>query len=401
MERLVVRLGASSQDTIYWVVWSDQEDEIIASGELTNAEQLSTLKDRAGQRPITVLVPASELLLKWVTLPPKAARKALAAIPFMLEEDISGDINDQFFAIGPKVGEQQGVAVINREKLHTWIALIEQAGLHCNLMLPDVLALPEAEQGWSILELGEQLLVRQDQWLGLQGECQWLLPAIQHQANRQHAEEGTPLHISSYSALDLSTMTNIDMSSMPLDLPIKLLAQGAQQANFNLLQGEFKPKNTTTTDWKKWRVAAVLAVLLFATTLVDNALEINRIDTQLAQLKQQIDQEYKRAFPNAGAYRNLKKTMQRKIRELEQGSGGGSVLGMMAQLQPAFRVSQIKPQTLRFDSQRSELRIQAVAQNFDALDAFKGLAEEQGFTVQQGAINQKNNQVIGTLSIKN
>ncbi|MFT5812149.1 MAG: general secretion pathway protein L, partial [Rubritalea sp.] len=45
-------------------------------------------------------------------------------------------------------------------------------------------------------------------------------------------------------------------------------------------------------------------------------------------------------------------------------------------------------------------RIQVVASNFDALDRFKRQAESQGFTVEQGSINQKNNQVIGSLSIR-
>ena len=97
MEQLVVRLGTNTDEPIHWIVWSSQQNEIIASGELPNAVQLNTLADRAGRRPICVLVPTSDVLLKWVELPAKAGRKALAAIPFILEEEISGDISQQFF----------------------------------------------------------------------------------------------------------------------------------------------------------------------------------------------------------------------------------------------------------------------------------------------------------------
>jgi general secretion pathway protein L len=114
-----------------------------------------------------------------------------------------------------------------------------------------------------------------------------------------------------------------------------------------------------------------------------------------------VSSEYKRAFPNAGAYRDLKSTMERQMKTLEQGGGSGaSILIMLSQLRPAFEESNIKPQTLRFDSNRAELRIQAVASNFGALDKFKRQAEAQGFTVDQGSINQKDNQVIGTLTIR-
>ncbi|WP_158972732.1 type II secretion system protein GspL [Paraglaciecola sp. L3A3] len=400
MEQLVVRLGANPNDAIHWIVWSSQQDEIIASGELPDASHLDTLSDRAGGRPISTLVPTSDILLKWVSLPAKAGRKAIAAIPFMLEEEISGDISQQFFALGPKVGLQQAVAIVNKEKLKTWLDIINGAGLACHQMLPDVLALPYDQEAWSILELGEQLLVRQDSWSGLQGEAEWLTQAIQHQARQLAKKSAETLNIKNYSGLDLTEFENITNISAPLEMPMKVLAEGASHSQFNLLQGEFKVKNQSNGNWKKWRLAAALAVIALFTSLIDKTLELNKIESQVASLKTQIDSEYKRAFPNAGAYRNLKTTMQQKMKALEQGGGGSSILVMLSELRPAFAASNVKPQTMRFDSKRAELRLQAVANNFESLDKFKRQAEAQGFVVEQGSINQKDNQVIGTLSIR-
>jgi general secretion pathway protein L len=401
MEQLVVRLGANPNEPIHWIVWSSQQNEIIASGELPDVSQLATLADRAGRRPICALVPTSDILLKWVELPAKAGRKALAAIPFILEEEISGDISQQFFALGPKDGNNQAVAVVNKEKLQSWLNIIEDAGLACEQLIPDVLALPLVDKNaWSILELGQQLLVRKDDWAGLQGERDWLIQAINHHA-RQYAEQTEQtLLVNDYSGTDLAVIENIDVSVMTLELPMKVLAQGLKSAKFNLLQGEYKINNKVTGQWKKWRLAAVLAVIALFTTLIDKSLEQNRLEEQLTTLKSQVSGEYKRAFPKAGAYRDLRTTMARQMKALEQGGGGASMLIMLSQLRPAFEESKVKPQTMRFDSSRAELRIQAVASNFEALDKFKQRAEAQGFTVEQGSINQKNNQVIGTLSIR-
>ena len=77
-----------------------------------------------------------------------------------------------------------------------------------------------------------------------------------------------------------------------------------------------------------------------------------------------------------------------------------TVLIIVSELSDAFSNSKVKPQTLRFDSNRSELRIQAEADNFEALEQFKRLAEAKGFEVQQGAINNKDNQVIGSMTIR-
>ena len=53
MEQLLIRLGATEADPISWLVWSTAEEEIIASGELANADALSTLAERAGHRAVS------------------------------------------------------------------------------------------------------------------------------------------------------------------------------------------------------------------------------------------------------------------------------------------------------------------------------------------------------------
>jgi general secretion pathway protein L len=234
----------------------------------------------------------------------------------------------------------------------------------------------------------------------LQGEKEWLKQAINHYAKQHVKQNEETLPINDYAHSDIADIENINVIPMPLELPMKVLAQGAQLSKFNLLQGEYKVKNTTGSEWKKWRLAAVLAVIALFTSLIDKSLEQQKLATELAALKAQASSEYKRAFPNSGAYRDLKATMQRQMNTLEQGGGGASMLVMLSQLSTAFEESNVKPQTLRFDSSRAEIRMQAVASNFDALDKFKRQAEAQGFTVDQGSINQKDNQVIGTLSVR-
>jgi general secretion pathway protein L len=396
MEQLVIRLGSTAQDPVYWIVWSEQAAEIIASGELPDASQLSSLQQRAGERAITALVPTSDILLKWVNLPAKAGRKVLAAIPYMLEEELSQDISSQFFAMGKKVNERQAVAVVNKAQMGNWLSQLQQAGLFCTKLVPDCLALPQIDNAWSLLELGNQLLLRQDQWSGVQGEHQWVLPATEHYAKQQ----SEPVVIANFSDISLPNMANVEVQQQSLELPMKLLAQGALASNFNLLQGQYKAKQQSAGRLRQWRLAASLAVIALLVSLLDRGIELQQLGQQKAQLSSQIESEFKRAFPGTNRIVNVRSQMRQKMEALEQGGGGVSMLGMLAQLTEAFDTARVKPQTLKFDSKRSELRLQAVANNFEALEQFKRLAEQQGFTVQQGAINNKDNQVIGSLSIR-
>ena len=396
MEQLLVRLGANYTDPISWLVYSKTENEIIASGELPSAGDLSTLTERAGQRSVIALAPGSDILLKWVELPPKAGRKIISAIPFMLEDELATDINQQFFAIGPRRGDKQAVAVVSHEKMQMWQSRLGEAGLFCDTIIPDVLAVPVTQDGWSVLTLGEQLLVRQDTFKGVQGEQAWLLPTLIHFT----AQQDSPVTITNYAGIDLSSLPNIEEAQAPLELPMQVLAKEAMQSSFNLCQGEYKIKRKRSGVLSQWRVAAVLAVLALCTSLIDKGVSLYQLKAQNQALSSEINAAVKAGFPNIGTYRNVKLKLQSELAKLEQGGGDASMLVMLDQLAPAFSATDVKPQTLRFDASRTEIRIQAQGKNFEALEQFKRTAENAGFVVEQGAINNRDDGVVGTVSVR-
>ncbi|APE07341.1 MAG: type II secretion system protein GspL [Alteromonas sp.] len=396
MEQLLVRLGANKSDPVSWLVYSTTDDDIIASGELENADALSTLNERTGQRTVIALAPSSEILLKWVTLPPRAGRKVIAALPFMLEEELATDISQQFFALGPKIGNEQAVAVVSHEKLQQWQQWLGEAELFCDTIIPDVLAVPYTEDGWSVLTLGEQLLVRQDNFKGIQGEQEWLLPTLAHFTS-QHE---TPVKVTNFAGIDLSNLPNIEETETPLELPMQVLAKEAMTTSFNLCQGEYRIKRKRSSALSQWRVAAVLAVLVLCTSLIDKTVSLYQLKSQNEALRTQISDTVKRGFPNIGAYRDVRRKLQSEMAKLEQSGGNASMLVMLDQLSPAFSATGVKPQTLRFDASRTEIRIQAEGKSFEALEKFKKSVEQAGFLVEQGAINNRDSGVIGTVSIR-
>lgn len=396
MEQLIVRLGSDDTSPVFWLVWSTSESEVIASGVLPDASQLSSLAERAGQRAIIALVPTSDVLLKWVTLPVRANRKVLNAIPFMLEEEVSEDIGELFFATGPKQGNEQAVAIVRHTQMQTWQQQLKSAGLFCDRVLPDVLAVPAHSEGMSLLCLNDQVLVREDEWKGFQGEADWIVPALAHATKQSE----TQVNIFNYSDLSLHAVPNAKVEAQTLELPMAVLAQQALASSFNLFQGDYKAKKQARGTWKKWGVAAVLAMLALITTLVDKGLALHTLKTQNASVTQQIDDAVKAGFPNMGAYRDLRRKINSELAKLEQGGGGTSFLIMLSQLEPAFSQSKIKPQTLRYDGGRSEIRMQALANNFEALEQFKRAAEQSGFAVEQGAINNRPEGVMGSLAIR-
>ena len=82
-ETLLIRLGSQASDMIHWLVWSNSENNIIASGELANAEQLSQLSEKSTNREVVTLVSSSDINLKSLHVPAKSQRAVMQAVPYL------------------------------------------------------------------------------------------------------------------------------------------------------------------------------------------------------------------------------------------------------------------------------------------------------------------------------
>jgi general secretion pathway protein L len=392
MQRLIIRLGSQTDDMIHWLVYSEQEQEIIASGKLNNADDLASLKERASSAQIIALAPSSDILFKQVELPKNSSRKAIAAIPFMIEDEVCGDIEKLFFALGSKNGNLQQVAVVKKEKLTQWQQAFKDADLFCTQLFPDAYCLPQNE-GISLLEMEDQLLVKMQDGQCLQGESEWLLPLVLDVAKSQE------LAITCYS--EVNNLPSNEQTHFNFDLlPMQLLLQGAMNSELNLFQGDLAVKRKVNPKWDRWKLAATLAAIAVCANLVFKTAELNSLKRERAEIRQQIQASIKQGFPNLGRVSNIKTVLAREVKTLEQGGGSLSLLAMLSKLSEAFQNSGVKPQTLKYDSRRSEIRIQSVAQSFEALESFRRKAQSLGFEVEQGAINNRGDEVVGVITVR-
>lgn len=396
MEQLVIRIGSLPEDQVHWLVWSDSEQEIIVSGILANTAELSTLKERTGQDSCILVVPGSEVSLKTVELPGKSNRKLLSAVPYMLEDELSQDVEQLFFAWHKQIDKSQLMAITTHTIMQQWIAMLSAACLHCDKIIPDILCIPVNNDGWQAIQLEAELIVRQGQWQGITGEQSWLESAIELHAKKQEQKVSIEFSTEPY----IHNLANTEISYQAGPLPMQTIAQEAVAQSFNMLQEQYKVKKKGKSSIHQWRLVAILAGVAVLSTFIDKGIQASQLQQQQAEIQQQIEHEFKRAFPDTRRIVNVRSQMKQKLTALEQGGSGISMLAMMSQLNEAFGSSKIKPQTMSFNRNRSELRLQAVADGYEALETFKRLAEQKGFAVEQGAINNRENQVIGSLVIK-
>ena len=399
MEQLILRLGARAEQPVYWGMWDSTSSQILASGILPDAQQLSTLHERAGGRPVRAIVDSSAVRLASVSLPPNAGRKVMASIGFMLEDDMASDVDEHFIALGPRIENEQTLALVSHKHMQQWQAWLSEAGFVCDTMVPDVLALPASPDALSLLQLDDQILWRHGQWQGMTGESSWMGMTLQGYT-QQHPELTEARTFTAELKPSFTLPVPVTFNDAELELPIHILAQHSDSPECNLLQQAYKVKATSNTTWLYWRNTAAVVALAFGLALANKGFQYTELMAQNDAIQTSIKTNIAQSFPGLGSYRDPRRAITRYVQQRENSGGAVSGIQMLGNLGTAFAAGNIKAQTLRFDYKRGEIRMQAVADNFAQLERFKNKASEAGYTVTQGAINNQNNRVIGALIIK-
>ncbi|PKI13169.1 type II secretion system protein GspL [Colwellia sp. 12G3] len=425
-ETLFIRLGSQAHNSIHWLVVADtsnNEQEIIASGELKDAQQLSELTSKAEQRQIKVLVPGCDVLLKSLKVPAKSSRAMRLAVPYMLEDGLAEDVETLFFAYADLANDEQGnncfTAIVAHNQMQQWLSWLADADIYTKYILPDVLAMPFTQDGWSAISLGdanqEQIIVRQKIWQGFtldasawQLQCQaFSIETPEHNENSEDNEgndQQSSVSIEAYSRLAHSE--KLAVKAMPEELPLALMAAnyGSKLNRFNLLQGQYQIKQNRSHAGQQWLWVAGVAMFALLLSLGDKSMQLWQLNAEQEKVEQNIVNSYKKAFPKTKRVRvsTIKSQLNRELALLGGVGDKQGFLAMLAKLQPAFtKVPALKPESLKFDGKRQELRIQATAKDYQAFEKFSVALNAANLTVKKGSQSNEGDQVTGSFSITN
>lgn len=419
-ETLFIRLGSQANDNIHWLVLAGagtSESEIIASGELNGAEQLTELTSKAEHRQVQVLVPGCDVLLKRLNVPAKSSRAIRLAVPYMLEDSLADEVEQLFFAYADLANDDEDnncfTAIVAHSQMKQWLSWLSGANIYTKSLTPDVLAMPINDDGWSAIALGEneqQFIVRQGLWQGSTLDASaWQLQC--HLLSQPKELDETPddnkkvsIEVKAYSSLTHSEQLTI--TEMPEELPLMLLAQSltAQVKSFNLLQGEYKVKESRSNAGQQWLWVAGVAVFALLLSLGHKSAQLWALNTEQEKVSETIITTYKKAFPKTKRVRvsTIKSQLNRELALLGGVNDRQGFLAMLAQVQPAFaKVPALKPESLKFDGKRQELRIQAQAKDYQAFELFSNALDSADLAVKLGSQSNQGEQVTGSFSISN
>ncbi|EDK29338.1 type II secretory pathway, component EpsL [Vibrionales bacterium SWAT-3] len=404
-EFLTVRLSSEPQSPVQWLVWSTSQQEVIASGELSSWDQLGELTPYAEKRSCIALLPGNECLIKRVEIPKGAARQFDSMLPFLLEDEVAQDIEDLHLTILDKDATHATVCGVEREWLKQALDTFREANIIFRKVLPDTLALPLEEQGISALQIDQHWLLRQSNYQAVSINEAWLAMFLQSDWVALDDEEQSPT-IFSYTALpsdDVQQQSGLEWQAKPAELVMSLLSQQAITSGVNLLTGTFKTKSSFSKYWRVWQKVAIAACLLVAVIVTQQVLKVQQYEAQAEAYRTESERIFRSVLPGKQRIPTvsyLKRQMNDEAKKYGGSGDGDSLLGWLALLPETLgQVKAIEVNSIRYDGNRSEVRLEAKSSDFQHFETARVKLEEK-FTVEQGPLNRNGDAVFGSFTLK-
>jgi general secretion pathway protein L len=365
-EWLILQLSRGPEDRCGWML-ADQH------GQPLGAPRVGVLAQAAAEatgRRVAAIVPSSDVLTTEVELPQKSGVRPQQLAPYALEEQLAADIETLHFAVGERDNHtgRTGVAVVTRALMDQWLGALRAEGLAPEALCAEAALLPQNPGHTVVMLDGDMLSVRRA------GQPPLALPAADMAAALE-ASLGPELsaddliiyatpqdwhrHSSDAEALRsrCASLKVQLLSSGPLPLLAPQLAAGQF---INLLAGDFALKTSFGGDWRRWRLAAVLAATLFAVHIAGLSLELLQQHRSERALDAAIGAVARRALPGDPGTGAVRSRIEQQLLAAQSQSGGSGLLSALAALAQAISgVNGASVQTLSFREGGLDLALKA------------------------------------------
>lgn len=306
-EIVVIRLGRDHDPTVEWIVCDD-------NGTRRSQPSRGTLEEAAARvqnRPVIVLLPATETLTTVVNLPMRAGAKLNAALPYALEEQVAVDVDTMHFAAGDK--RESGVrpvAAVAQKQLDGWLGQLEEAGIAPWKMVPENYGLARIPGTMSVLIDDGCVLFNDgdDTEFVMEGATPSDALVAAGQLADRTDDDAPPEpsgHLVVYcDAADEDRLSHdwialrhelhsVDINLLPDGALPRLAVTIASGEGVNLLQGRYGPKADYGSWLRPWSKAAILLLALVIAGFAGKGVDYYRLTNEEAALREQFAQAYR------------------------------------------------------------------------------------------------------------
>jgi general secretion pathway protein L len=295
---LVLRLA----ERMSWIITDSAGAPIgpVSTGSLADLAPLAAL------HPVIAIVPATSVTLAQPELPVRGGSRLAQVVPYALEETLAGDVEQFHFAIGATDDSGRTlVAAVRRDELRGWLDALAAVGIAPRALVPQTLCLPENPGKTVAVVDGGQLLVRSPGAIPVVLDAEPLTEAFSL-AGLEGDDRHVQLYVTGHDWDESRDMIealrevtgSLDLQLLP-DGTLPLLAPGAARPGaLSLLQAEFQSQGSWRSEWRRWRIAAALALAALALHAGVRGYELIGLRAEEQRLDAAIDQAARLALPD-------------------------------------------------------------------------------------------------------
>ncbi len=379
-----------------WAV-SDGKNGVVQRGTL---ESLSSLEIPKGATKIVAVAPATDVLIRTVSIPARSRSKAFAAIPYALEDSLASEVEQLHFALLDwHPGAEAKVAVVARSKMDQWVQVLDEQAFTVDGLIPEYLLLPlHPQAGLTVARTAADMIcIRNGLLEGLVLDNYalefWWRDLDRLDTSVACQDVGIARQLVNWGG------TMVREWNIGNDFTEWLNYSGDVDIDGDLLQGRYKSKHRRR-GLNNYMIAATVVAVALGVRLIADAYEYLSLASQAQSLDRRISETFRNTFPDVTRIVNPKLQMEQKIKQLQTGIvGEGEFQSLLSTVARAVPATQAQVTEVSFRS--NSMIVTCVTKDFAGLDRLKeAFAKDPGFQVELLSSGSRDNRVSGRFKIE-
>lgn len=400
VENLTVRFFPDSVDWIF----QDKNGRCLSSGKGQLEEMFVDQPLDEVSFKVSGILAGEQVLLTSITVPSKPTRQIIQVVPYLAEEQLASDVEDCFFAIGKRTGDELSIAVVDRAWFEGVLDSLKAVNLSPLVMAveTDLLSLPDQSAIYIDDERAHLLLSARK---GLSTEIDQLSQLVTLTSPELSETVSVVRFVDDHPKVELvldeiATLDTLNLvhESQPGSC-LEYMASRINSSSLDMLQGPYavRKKQNGSGSWLKTVVWATLGVLLFQFCLM--LAEGIYINNQAEALATESEKLYRSVHPRDKSISNMRRRWNGHLGQVNPSAKTG-FMGLLSQAAAAIRANGLEIQNINYNESRGDLVFQLEAQRSEQLMLYVERLSDQGMDAEIGTISQDDGRVRGSIRIR-
>ena len=365
----------------------DESLNILFTSELASNEEKSILKANSNEEDIAIIASNDFSFYKF-DLPTTSQRNLKKAIPFMLSEEILGEVEDYFWI---QANQSEIVGIIEHQKIKE---IKEKIDSSVNKLIP-IQALSSSVENLLVI-LGDKAFI------SLQGNWFWF-------ADKKSILNTLALTLKKYAINKLNVWSSdkkLNLPNLDIDTEEKyfsstkdLLKEFSQILDINNSMNFFSKEYEQKIEWRsiflRYKFYGYSTLAFFGIFLLSAIIQFSYLNVSNNLLKNKIIDTFKEKFPAETLESDLISQVNGLI---NQGQIDYSALNAVSIISDAVSNSE-NIVLVSISYERSRFIIEVQTNSYDQLQEYVDLVNSMGLNVNLGASRRVNNFIQGEISI--